>query len=322
MIQMGKEKGYLVLKGKDLPFQPAVLKASPLALPDLKPEADLFFGADIEDFGDKFHEGLNASLRSLVEIAEVVVKELLHMAHAELKRDTGEDLLAGAPHSPIPVNNQASEGVTDFVLKASKHGLPGHCPLVRGEASHGDILSSGISTEQQRVVLALNKDGFPVEQEVAIPRRLKLLGHLEEALTVLSQGIHPLKDEVRAHMEIPPHSPIGGFPIEVETSGTQDEARFIVNTLWGFLPLCFKRHFAVVTPPTSNLARPQPVSCLVVNDIGRVSLGRESTARWAPFFSSSLPPMVCLTHHRGRGAPRNRRNFNLLGEIKTFISNN
>lgn len=271
MIQMGKEKRYLVLEGKDLPLQPAVLKASPLFLPDLKPEADLFFGSDIEDSGDKLHEGLNSSTRSRVEIAEVIVEELLHMAHAELERDTGKDLLAGTPHSPIPVNNQAFEGVTDLVLKASKHGLPGQGPLVSDKASQGDILSGGISTEQQRVVLALNEDGFPIEQEVATPRRLKLLGHLDEALTIKAQGIGPLKSVVGAHMQLSSHSSVGGFPIEVEMSGAQDEAR--CHRCSRSITGSRKGTPALMTPPAANLACPQPLSCTDRDPVDRVPFG-------------------------------------------------
>ena len=42
MVKVGKEEIHLVLKGEDLPLQPAALKSLSLLLPDPKPEAKLF----------------------------------------------------------------------------------------------------------------------------------------------------------------------------------------------------------------------------------------------------------------------------------------
>ena len=240
--------------------------------PDPKPEVPLGLGFDIEQPKSQSLESLDSFTRSLVEIAEVVVEKLPHVAHAELQGDSGEDLLAGAPQPPVPINNNAFKGITDFISEALKHRLPVLRSVAGGEAGDGNILSSGISAEQQGVVLALDEDDLPIEQQVAIPRGLKLLCHLDEAFTVLSHGIDLLKDSVGADMQLTAHGSVGGFPIKVQMSGMQDEAwghSFRFRSLTGGR----ERTLALITPPASNLACPQPALATNRNTVDGVPFG-------------------------------------------------
>ena len=294
MVEVSEEKRELVLEGEDFLFQSTVLKGLPSLLPDLKPEVPLGLGFDIEQPRGQSLESFHSFTRSLVEIAEVVVKKLPHVAHTELQRDSGEELLAGTPKPPIPINDKSFKGITDFVSEALKHRLPVVRFLAGSEASDGDVLSGSISAEQQRVVLTLDEDSFSIEQEVATPRGFELLCHLDEGFRVFSQGIDPLKDAVGTHMQLTAHGSVGGFPIEIEMSGAQDEAPFITGVSLRLLALLRERLLTVMAPPTPNLACPQPGSCLAADHIGSVSLGTETSALRTPFFSSSLPPMVCI----------------------------
>lgn len=294
MIEMSEEKRELVLEGEDLLLKSTVLEGLPPLFPDLKPEVPLGLGLDIEQPKRQSLESFDSFTRSLVQVAEVVVEKLPHVAHAELQGDSGEYLLAGAPQPPVPINDNAFKGVTDFISEALKHRLPVLRSLAGGEAGDGNILGSGISAEQQGVVLALDEDDLPIEQQIAIPRGLKLLCHLDEAFAVLSQGIDPLKDAVGADMEFTSHGSVGSLPIEIEMSGAQDEAQFITDVSLRFLALLRERSLTVMTPPTPNLACPQPGSCLAADHVRGVSLGTETSAFRTPFFSSSLPPMVCI----------------------------
>lgn len=294
MVEVSEEKRQLVLKREDLLLQPTVLEGLPPLFPDPKPEVLLGLGFDIEQPKSQGLESFDSFTRSLVQVAEVVVEELPHVTHTELQRDSREDLLAGAPKPPIPVNDNSLKGITDFVSKALKHGFPVFRFLAGSEAGDGDVVGSGISAEQQGVVLTFNEDDFPIEQEVATPGGLKFLCHLDETFRVFSQGIDPLKDPVGAHMQLPAHSPVGGLLVEVETSGTQNEARFVTDASPCFLTLLRERPLTVMAPPAPNLARPQPRSCLAADLIGRVPLGTETSTLRTPFFSSSSPPMVCI----------------------------
>lgn len=257
MVEVSEEERDLVLKGEDFLFQSTVLEGLPFLFPDLKPEIPLGLGFNIEQPKGQSLESLDSFARSLVQVAEVVVEELPHMAHTELQRDSGEELLAGTPKPPIPVNDKSFKGITDLVSEALKHRLPVVRFLAGSEAGDGDVLSGGISAEQQRVVLTFDEDSFSIEQEVATPRGLDLLCHLDEGFRVLSQGIDPLKDAVGTDMQLTAHGSVGGFPIKVQMSGTQDEA-------WGYgfrfrsLSGSRERTLALITPPASNLACPQP----------------------------------------------------------------
>lgn len=268
MIEVSEEIRELVLKGEDLPFQSAVLEGLPSFLPDLKPEVPFFFGSDVEQTSSQSHEGLDSFTRALIEVAEVVVEKLLHVAHAKLQGDCGEDLLAGAPHSPVTVDHKPFEGIRDFVSEQLKHRLPVFCSLASGKAGHRDILCGGVSTEQQGVMLALDEDGLSIEQEIATPGRLKLVGDLDEAFAVRTQGIDPLKDVIGAHVQFTPHSSVGGFSIEVQMSGAQDE-----TTGEGLFPMRLTESFlTVLAPPTSKPARPQPLRRADFDTVKAVSL--------------------------------------------------
>lgn len=298
MIEVGKEKGHLVLEGEDLSLQPTISQGLSSSLPDPKPKAKLLFGVDVKEPGSQPQEDLDASTRTFVQIAEIMLEVLLPMAHAELQGKAREKLPAGAKEPRIAIDDKASERIADFVSEGVKHRLPVFRGFDRCETRQRDILRGGIGTEQKRVAVAFNVDGFPIKQQIAAPTGLEFLSDLHEAFAVLSQGIDPLEDSVGAHMEFAAHSAVGSFPIEVKMSGARDEARLVPDTLWGSLSLCDKRCFTVMAPPALNLARPQPIRCRVVSEIGCVSLGRKSTAGWTSFFSSSCPPMVRLTHHR------------------------
>lgn len=149
MIKVGKEEIHLVLKREDLPLQPTVLESLSLLLPDLKPEVELLFGGDVKELRGQVHEALDSSTRSLVEVAEVVVEKLFHVAHAELQGDTREQFLASTPKPSIPINDKPFEGVGEFACEALKQGLP----VLRGfdgcQTGQGEILSNGIGAEEQ-----------------------------------------------------------------------------------------------------------------------------------------------------------------------------
>ena len=257
MIEMSEKKRELVLQGKAFLFQSTVLESLPSLLPDLKPEVPLGLGFDIEQPKGQSLESFDSFTRSLVEVAEVVMEKLPHVAHTELQRDSGEEPLAGTPKAPIPVNDKSFKGITDFVSEALKHGLPVVRFLAGSEAGDGDVLGGGISAEQQRVVLSLNEDSLSIEQEVATPRGFNLLCHLDEGFRVFSQGIDPLKEAVGTDMQLTAHGSVGSFSIKVQMSGTQDEA-------WGHsfrfrsVTRGRERTLALITPPASNLACPQP----------------------------------------------------------------
>lgn len=287
MIEVGKEKGHLVLEGEDLSLQPTVSQGLSSSLPDSKPEAKLLFGVDVKEPGGQPQEGLDASTRSLVEIAEVMLEVLLPMAHAELQGKAREKLPTGTEECRISVDDKALKGIAHFLGEASEHRLPVFQSFIGSETCQGDVLGSGISAEQERVAVAFNVDGFPIEQQIAAPARSKFLGDLNETLAVFSEGIDPLKDPIGAHMKVPSHSAVGSLSIEVKMSGARDEAGLVPDMLWASLSLCDKRCFAVMAPPAPNLARPQPICRRVVDKVGCMSLGRKSTARWTSFFSSS-----------------------------------
>jgi len=216
------------------------------------------------------------------------------MTDTELQGKTREEPLASTPKSPIPVDDEAFEGIADLFCDGFEHSLPGLGGFFRGKAGHRDILGSGVSTEQKRMMLAFNVDCFTVKQEIAAPRRLKFLGDFDKALGVFSQGIDPLKEPVGTHVEFPPHSSVGGLPIEVQMGGAQDEAPFIPHMARRCLVRCRECLLTVMTPPTLNLACAQPLSGSGPDDVGSMSLGTKSTTRWTAFFSSLSPPMMCV----------------------------
>lgn len=294
MIEVSKEEWHLILERQDLPLQPAVLKGLPPFLPHLKPEAELLFRGDIEQPGGQLQEALNSSARALVEIAEVVLEILLPVADTDLQGKPGKDLSAGAKECRISIHNEALKGIADFVSEREQQGLPVLRGFLWGEVSHGNIVRGGVGTEEKRVAVAFNVDGLSIEQQVTAPARLEFLSNLNEALAVLSQSIDPLKDAVGANMKVPSHGAVGSFPIEVEMSGAQDEAQFTSGVSLASFTLRRKGPLTVMTPPALNLARPQPADCFAVDDIDAVPLGAEPTTSWAPFFSPSSPPMVCL----------------------------
>ena len=268
MIEMGEKKRELVLEGEDFLFQSTVLESLPSLLPDLKPEGPLGLGFDIEQPRGQSLESFHSVTRSLVEVAEVVVKKLPHVTHTELQRDSREELLAGTPKAPIPINDKSFKGITDFVSEALKHRLPVVRFLAGSEAGDGDVLGGGISAEQQRVVLALDEDSLSIEQEVATPRGFKLLGHLDEGFRVFSQGIDPLKDAVGTDNQLTAHGSVGGFPIKVQMSGAQDE-----TPGRGLFPTGLTESFlTVLAPPTSQPARPQPLGCADFDAVKAISL--------------------------------------------------
>jgi hypothetical protein len=268
MIEVSEEIRELVLKGEDFLLQPTVLEGLPSLLPDLKPEVPLGLGLNIEQPRGQSLESFDSFTRSLVQVAEVVVEKLPHVAHTELQRDSGEELLAGTPKPPIPINDKSFKGITDLVSEALKHRLPVVRFLAGSEAGDGDVLSGGISAEQQRVVLTFNEDDFPIEQEIATPGRLKLVGDLDEAFAVRAQGIDPLKNVIGAHVQFTPHSSVGGFSIEVQMSGAQDE-----TTGEGLFPMRLTESFlTVLAPPTSKPARPQPLRRADFDTVKAVSL--------------------------------------------------
>lgn len=272
MVEISEEKRELVLEGEDFLFQSTVLEGLPSLLPDLKPEVALGLGLDIEQPRGQSLESFDSFTRSLVQVAEVVVEKLPHVAHTELQRDSGEELLAGTPKPPIPINDKSFKGITDLVSEALKHRLPAVRFLAGSEAGDGDVLSGGISAEQQRVVLTLDEDSFSIEQEVATPRGFELLGHLDEAFRVFSQGIDPLKDAVGTDMQLTAHGSVGGFPIKVQMSGTRDETwghGFRFRSLTGGR----ERTLALITPPASNLACPQPALGTNRNPVDGVPFG-------------------------------------------------
>lgn len=256
MVEMSEEKRELVLEGEDFLFQSAVLESLPSLLPDLKPEVPLRMRFDIEQSNRQSLEGFDSFTRSLVQVAEVVMEKLPHVAHTELQRDSGEELLASTPKSPIPINDNSLKRITDFISKALKHGFPVVRFLAGGEAGDGDILSSGINANQQRVMLTLDEDSLSIEQEVATPRGFKLLCHLDESFRVFSQGIDPLKGAVGTDMQLTAHGSVGGFPIKVQMSGTQDEA-WRHSVPFRSLTGGRERTLALITPPAPNLACPQ-----------------------------------------------------------------
>ncbi len=205
------------------------------------------------------------------------------MTDAELQGKTREKLAAGAPKSPIPIDNNAFEGIADFVCKGSEHSFPGLRGFFGGKASQRDILGSGVGTEQERMMLAFNVDRFAVEQQIAIPGRLKFLGDLPEALAGFSQAIDPLKDPVGTDMEFSAHSTVGGLPIEVEMSGAQDEViEDLISTL-------AKSSLARLAPPTPNLARPQPLGRSNLESVETIPLCGQGMTVGATFFSSWSP---------------------------------
>lgn len=272
MVEMSEEKRELVLEGEDFLFQSTVLEGLPSLLPDLKPEVALGLGLDIEQPRGQSLESFDSFTRSLVQVAEVVVEKLPHVAHTELQGDSGEELLAGTPKPPIPINDNSLNGIADLVSETFKHRLPAVRFLAGSEAGDGDVLSGGISAEQQRVVLTLDEDSFSIEQEVATPRGFELLCHLDEAFRVFSQGIDPLKDAVGTHMQLTGHGSVGGFPIKVEMSGTRDEAwghSFRFRSLTGGR----ERTLALITPPASNLACLQPALGTNRNPVDGVPFG-------------------------------------------------
>jgi len=272
MIEMSEEKRELVLEGEDFLFQSTVLEGLPSLLPDLKPEVPLGLGLDIEQPKRQSLESFDSFTRSLVQVAEVVVEKLPHVAHTELQRDSGEELLAGTPKPPIPINDKSFKGITDFVSEALKHGLPVVRFLAGSEAGDGDVLSGGISAEQQRVVLTLDEDSFSIEQEVATPRGFELLCHLDEGFRVFSQGIDPLKDAVGTHMQLTAHGSVGSFPIKVQMSGTQDEA-WCHSVPFRSVTGGRERTLALITPPALNLACPQPALGTNRNAVDGVPFG-------------------------------------------------
>jgi len=148
MIEVGEEEIHLVLKREDLALQPTVLEGPSLGLPDLKPEGELLFGVEVKEPGGQIDEVLDSSTRSLVEVAEVVVEKLFHVAYAELQGDTREQFLASTPKSPISINDKAFEGVGEFASEALKQGLV----VLRGfggcQTGQGEILSDGIGAEE------------------------------------------------------------------------------------------------------------------------------------------------------------------------------
>ncbi len=200
------------------------------------------------------------------------MQEFLSVTDTELQGKTREEPLASTPKSPIPIDDEAFEGIADLFCDGFEHSLPGLGGFFRGKAGHRDVLGSGVSTEQQRMMLAFNVDRFAVKQEIAAPRRLKFLGDLHKALGVFSQGIDPLKEPVGTHVEFTPHGSVGGLPIEVQMSGAPDDD---VWHSFGFCSLTGIRKgtAAVITPPTPNLACPQPLTCTDGNMIGGVALG-------------------------------------------------
>lgn len=216
------------------------------------------------------------------------------MTDTELQGETREEPLASTPKSPIPIDDEAFEGIADLFCDGFEHRLPGLGGFFRGKAGHGDVLGSGVSTEQKRMMFAFNVDRFAVKQEIAAPRRLKFLGDLHKALGVFSQGIDPLKEPVGTHVEFTPHRSVGGLPIEVQMSGAQDEARFIPHMARGCLVRCGECLLTVMTPPSLNLACAQPLSGSRLDEVGSMSLGMKSTTCWATFFSSLSPPMECV----------------------------
>ena len=268
MVEVSEEKRQLVLKREDLLLQPTVLEGLPPLFPDPKPEVPLGLGFDIEQPRGQSLESFHSFTRSLVEVAEVVVKKLAHVTHTELQRDSREEFLAGTPKPPIPINDNSFKGITDFVSEALKHKLPVVRFLAGSEAGEGDVLSGGISAEQQGVVLAPNEDDLPIKQEVATPRGLKFLGHLEESFAALSQHIDPLKDAVGTDMQLTAHGSVGGFPVKVQMSGAQDE-----TPGWGLFPTGLTESFlTVLAPPTSQPARPQPLGCADFDTVKAISL--------------------------------------------------
>ena len=108
----------------------------------------------------------------------MVVRKLRYVADTELQGDAGKDLLTGAPETPVSIDDKASDRVADLVPEDFKHGLSVLSSLARGKAGNGDVLSGSICSDQKRIMIALNEDGFPIEQEIATPGRLELLGHL------------------------------------------------------------------------------------------------------------------------------------------------
>jgi hypothetical protein len=73
-------------------------------------------------------------------------------------------------------------------------------------------------------------------------------------------------------MQLTAHGSVGGFPIKVQMSGTQDEA-------WGHgfrfrsLTRGRERTLALITPPASNLACPQPALGTNRNAVDGVPFG-------------------------------------------------
>lgn len=120
------------------------------------------------------------------------------------------------------------------------------------------------------MLLGLNIDGLAIHKEVATPARLKFLGDLNEALTVFSQGIDPLKHLIGAHMKLTAHSPVGSLPIEVKLSGTQDEAARCSSLLAGLT----ESLLAISAPPAPHLACPQPAWGPNVEPVETISLSR------------------------------------------------
>ena len=57
MIEVGKEKGHLLLKGEHFLLEPTGVESLPAVLPALKPEAELLMGVDIEELCGQLHKG-------------------------------------------------------------------------------------------------------------------------------------------------------------------------------------------------------------------------------------------------------------------------
>lgn len=287
MIEVGEEKIHLVLKGEDLPLKPTVSESLPSSPPDPKPEAQLLFGAHIEEPCGQSDEDFNPSTRALIEIAEVVMEVAFRVADAELQRETGKELPASAPQAWISVHDEPLEGIANVLGDTLKQGLPELCRLHRCKAGQRDILRGGIGAEKKGPSFSPDVDSLGVEQKIAAPGGFEFLGHLNEALAVLAQGIDPLKDTVRTHVEISSHSAVRGLSVKVEMSGTQDEAARCRSLLVGIT----KSLAATSAPPAPNLACPQPLGSADFEPVETKPLGEQGATMRAAFFSSLSPSM-------------------------------
>lgn len=202
----------LGLKDKQDSAQPLMLKGPAASGVFLKIVLQLILVLHIKKLVSHLKKGLALLLWNPQLVLQVVAQKALHMPHAELKRHSGIDDLAG-PHQPqISINDKALDGIGDGVPEGLESGNPVLGIFPKMKAGVGNVLSVHIPGQEKSMLYTLHKDTFPIGQKIPSgPLGLKLLSYLLKALAVCSQLLNPSPSCMRVNAQLSAHSPIGSL---------------------------------------------------------------------------------------------------------------